>query len=60
MSSILESDQRKIFELEVSEPIRLDQFLSSFGPKLSRARCIQLIEDGRVSVNGKIIRKKKL
>lgn len=58
MSSILESCQRKIFELEVSEPIRLDQFLSSFGPKLSRARCIQLIEDSRVSVNGKIVRKK--
>ena len=58
MSFSLDPDQNEVFHLEVFRSSRLDQFLSSSNIQLSRARCIQLIEDGRVSVNGKIIRKK--
>ncbi|MEE2923941.1 MAG: RluA family pseudouridine synthase [bacterium] len=58
MSFSLNQDQYEVFKLEVVRPSRLDQFLSSSDIQLSRARCNQLIEDGRVSVNGKIVRKK--
>ena len=54
----LDQDQYEVFHLEVFKSSRLDQFLSNSDIQLSRARCIQLIEDGRVSVNGKVIRKK--
>tara|TARA_Y100000589_G_scaffold18695_1_gene15505 strand:+ start:12502 stop:13455 length:954 start_codon:yes stop_codon:yes gene_type:complete len=58
MNPVMDKDRHETFQLEVKKASRLDQFLSAAILQISRSRCIQLIENGNVSVDGEIIQKK--
>ena len=51
-------DDRRVIRFDADRPMRLDKFLSKKLPELSRSRIQQLIEQGRVSLNGEISIKK--
>lgn len=51
------SKQQLSFVFEEQEPLRLDKFLVTKIPDLSRSRLQQLIENGKVTINGEIPKK---
>lgn len=48
----------EIIKVETQNPVRLDKFLANSQSDLTRSRIQKLIENGNITVNGKVCNKK--